>query len=554
MDLLADLTPAQREAVTHVDGPLLVLAGAGSGKTRVITRRVAHLLSQGIAGENILALTFTNKAAGEMRERIEALAPSRGSGSAPSTASAPACCARYAPLVGLDRGFTIYDQADRLRAVKDVDGAARPRRRRRSRPSGSTPPSAGPRTTWSSPAKSCAWQGDDDHVASSPRSTRPTRSGSASRRPSTSTTCSSTSSRSCKEHTDVRAELDARFRYVLVDEYQDTNLAQYAIVRGTLGRPAEPLRDRRPRPVDLRLARGEPQQHPRIRARLSRLQGRASSSGITAAPRTSSSVADHLIRHNRNRKPKALTTENPDGPAGRADHLRRPRPTRPGASPARSSSSVREGEYGYRRRRRLLPGDGPDPRTSSRRSAAAKIPYQVVGGVSFYERQEIKDVLAYLNLMANPKDDVAFGRVVNVPPRGLGQDVARAPDRPTPAAWACRCWRWPGEAASVPGLKDKAAAGLRDFAMLMDELTALRDHAAEEVIRRLLTLSGYHELPRADDQGRGRGPAGERRRAGLGRPRVRPRAPGRLGRRFPGGDQPAPRPSTAGRTTRARSR
>src|SRR3954454_19094108 len=120
MDLLGDLTPAQREAVTHVEGPLLVLAGAGSGKTRVITRRVANLVGQGIAGENVLALTFTNKAAGEMRERIEALVPNSGVW----VGTFHSLCARllrsYAPLVGLDRGYTIYDQADRLRAVKGV--------------------------------------------------------------------------------------------------------------------------------------------------------------------------------------------------------------------------------------------------------------------------------------------------------------------------------------------------------------------------------------------------------------------------------------------------
>src|SRR5436309_12362801 len=120
MDLLADLTPAQREAVTHVDGPLLVLAAAGSGKTRVITRRVAHLLRQGIAGGNILALTFTNKAAGEMRARMESLAPGAGVW----VGTFHSLCARllrsYAPLVGIDRGYTIYDQSDRLRAVKEA--------------------------------------------------------------------------------------------------------------------------------------------------------------------------------------------------------------------------------------------------------------------------------------------------------------------------------------------------------------------------------------------------------------------------------------------------
>src|SRR6059036_177725 len=108
MDLLADLNPQQIEAVTHVDGPLLVLAGAGSGKTRVITRRVAYLIGRGVRGKNVLALTFTNKAAGEMRQRIESLVP----GSEAWVGTFHSLCARllrtYAPLLGLDRAFTIY--------------------------------------------------------------------------------------------------------------------------------------------------------------------------------------------------------------------------------------------------------------------------------------------------------------------------------------------------------------------------------------------------------------------------------------------------------------
>src|SRR5262245_11685567 len=120
MDLMDDLTAAQREAVTHRDGPLLVLAGAGSGKTRVITRRVAYLLAHGIPSEGVLALTFTNKAAGEMRERIQVLVPR----SRVWVGTFHGFCARllrnYAPLVGLEPGFSIYDQNDRVRTLKDV--------------------------------------------------------------------------------------------------------------------------------------------------------------------------------------------------------------------------------------------------------------------------------------------------------------------------------------------------------------------------------------------------------------------------------------------------
>ncbi|MEO6811255.1 MAG: 3'-5' exonuclease, partial [Isosphaeraceae bacterium] len=291
-----------------------------------------------------------------------------------------------------------------------------------------------------------------------------------------------------KDHKEVRAELDARFRYVLVDEYQDTNLAQYAIVRGlsvdhpnicVTGDPDQSIYGWRG--ANLSNILDFEQDYPGCKVvRLE--QNYRSTKNILR-------VADHLIQFNKRRKPKALTTENPDGPpvelttyTTEADEAQ--------AVAGRIAALVREGEYEYRdvaifcRVTALTRGFESALR-------AAQIPYQIVGGVSFYERQEIKDVLAYLNLIANPKDDVGFGRVVNVPPRGLGKTsldhlAARARDLGLPLLAMAR------QGAAVPGLKDKAIRGLRDFAMLMDELNALRDHPAEEVIRRLLDLSGYH--------------------------------------------------------------
>src|SRR5579884_2924515 len=117
-DLLADLTPAQREAVTHMQGPLLILAGAGSGKTRVITRRVAYLLQQGVRPGNILAITFTNKAASEMRQRVEALAPASGVWISTFHSFGARLLRQYADRLQIDRHFTIYDQDDRARIAK----------------------------------------------------------------------------------------------------------------------------------------------------------------------------------------------------------------------------------------------------------------------------------------------------------------------------------------------------------------------------------------------------------------------------------------------------
>ena len=497
MDLLADLTPAQREAVTTIEGPLLVLAGAGSGKTRVITRRIAYMLQKGIKGGNILALTFTNKAAGEMKARVEAIAP----GSGVWLGTFHSLCARllrtYAPLVGLDRSYTIYDQGDRLRAVKEA--MARMKLDELSvTPERVDAAISKAKNDLLSPAALARRGGD--HVAAV--AAQVYAAYQARLKESSAVDFDDLLVHMVailKEHKDVRAQLDARFRYVMVDEYQDTNLAQYAIVRAlstdypnlcVTGDPDQSIYGWRGANLNNILDfekdfRG---------AKVVKLERNYRSTRNILA------VADHLIRHNRRRKPKSLLTENPDGPPVVLTLY----PTE--ADEARGVASkvvelVREGEFAYRDLAVFVRMTALT-RVFEQAFRQAKIPYQVIGGVSYYERQEVKDVLAYLNLLANPKDDVSFNRVVNVPARGIGKTTldhlaTRAETLNLPLLAMAR------EAANVPGIKEKAARSLRDFSLLIDELTDLRDHPAEEVIRKLLELTGYRKALADETDGKG---------------------------------------------------
>ena len=190
MDWLADLTEAQREAVTHIEGPLLILAGAGSGKTRVITRRVAYLLQQGVRPGNILAITFTNKAAGEMRQRVEALVPGSRVWISTFHSLGARLLRQYADRLGLDRNFTIYDQTDRNKLVKTGPGRRRPRQRAASRPKPSPAPSARPRTSCSAPRRYAEQANDFFSQTVAQRLSASTRNGCATPTPWTSTTCS----------------------------------------------------------------------------------------------------------------------------------------------------------------------------------------------------------------------------------------------------------------------------------------------------------------------------------------------------------------------------
>ncbi len=228
-DLLADLTPSQVEAVTHVDGPLLILAGAGSGKTRVITRRVAYLLDQGVHPANILAITFTNKAAGEMRQRVEALVPGSPVWISTFHSLGARLLRTYADRLGLDRNFTIYDQTDRARVVKTALEDA-----------GIAADRFSPESVMSAISKAKnKLLGPERYAATAhdffaktvahvyPAYEKRMRDSSAV----DFDDLLYWPAMALKHDAELRAELDARFRYVLIDEYQDTNQAQYEIAR-----------------------------------------------------------------------------------------------------------------------------------------------------------------------------------------------------------------------------------------------------------------------------------------------------------------------------------
>ena len=497
MDLLADLTDAQREAVTHTAGPLLVLAGAGSGKTRVITRRVARLLSLGVPSDQVLALTFTNKAAGEMRERIEALAPQARVWVGTFHGFCARMLRKYAPLVGIDTDFSIYDQADRLRVVKSVMEVI-----------------GWEEAGWTPERVESAISRAKNELVS-PAALKHRAQDRQGRMLAQvyelyEARLKMTSAVDfddllvhmvviLKEHMDVRAELDRRFKYVLVDEYQDTNLAQYAIVRAlsrdhpnlcVTGDPDQSIYGWRG--ANLSNILEFEKDFPGCRVVTLERNYRSTKNII--------SVADHLIRFNRNRKPKALTTENSIGDPVEFTIYPRESDEAEGIA-ARIAGLVNHGEHGFAdiavfcRVTALT-------RPFEQAFLAAKIPYQIIGGVAFYERQEVKDVVAYLSLLVNPRDDLAFMRVVNVPPRGLGKTSL---EHLTTAARAQQVplLEMARQATKVTALRDKAGRALEEFARMVDELSALRDASAEQGILKLLSRTGYRDYLSAESRDKG---------------------------------------------------
>ena len=416
---LDGLNPEQRRAVEALDGPVLVLAGAGVGKTRVLTTRIAHLIATGRArGHDILAVTFTNKAAREMRERIGVLTgvfdgmPWMGT----FHSIGAKILRRHAELVGLKSNFTILDTDDQLRLLKQILKAADIDDKR-----------------W--PARALAsqidgWKNrglDPAQIPASEAAAFANGAGAAlykayQERLKTLNAADFgdlllESLRLFRENPEILAEYQRRLRYILVDEYQDTNVVQYLWLRllaqnhrnvCCVGDDDQSIYGWRGAEVDniLRFERDFPG------ATVIRLERNYRSTGHILA------VAAGLIAHNKNRLGKTLFTSAEAGF----------KPTVQGVQDSREEARVVGDEIEAAQRAgtsladmAILVRASFQMREFEERFIEIGVPYRVIGGPRFYERAEIRDALAYLRCAAQPDDDLAFERIYNQPRRGLGE-------------------------------------------------------------------------------------------------------------------------------------
>jgi len=511
---LDHLNPPQREAVLHVEGPLVVFAGAGSGKTRVITHRVAHLVGDlGVAPWSILAVTFTNKAAGEMRERLAALVPGAAAGLWVGTFHAT--CARllraHHEAIGLRRDFTIYDAQDQLAMVKRVVGDLRLDPERFSeknvaqRINTAKQEVRGPDQIQAIDPWTRGVQQIYEAYEEAMRRAGALDFGDLIYRLVVA----------LERDDALRRQIAGRFRYVLVDEFQDTNHAQLRLVRAlcavhrnlcVVGDDDQSIY--RWRGADRRNILDFRRDFPE--AQVIKLEQNYRSTGSILR------AAFGVIRHNVDREPKELWTDNPEGER---------------VLSVQNVDEREEARMVVRGVRELLAGGQSlsemavlyrvhaQSRVVEETLRGANLAYRIVGGTRFYDRAEVKDVLAYLRLCQNLDDDVSLLRVLNRPTRGIGKTTV---DRMLEHAARRGMGLWPvvSEPEAVEGLRGAAAKKVRAFAELVaglrelasppppqdDGQLSLLGGAVErdgvplvEVGRAVLERTGYLEMLRAED-------------------------------------------------------
>ncbi len=488
VDNLSGLTESQRAAVVHRDGPMLVLAGPGSGKTRVITHRVARLIAEGVPPQAILALTFTNKAAEEMRTRLQAMNVSPGA----TLCTFHSLCVRllreFAGRAGLPPGFSIYDQSDQKTVIADIlkDKHLDPRDflpGRVLRQIGVlknhlvTPEQAAARNLIDLPA---AILGE---LAAAYR-TRLETVGALDFDDLLVRTA-----RLLEDDAELTERLGRRYCYLLVDEYQDTNACQYRIARAlsrshdnlfVTGDPDQSIYGWRGADIENILAfeRDFPS------APVVRLEENFRSSPQVLR------LADEIIKVNARRKAKRLIARKPEGAPPRLYRFADEREEARGvAAWVRAMHEDRGIEF---RRIAVFYRTNAMSRVLEESLIQAAVPYQIVKGVEFFHRREVKDMLAYLRLLLNPSDEVSLLRIVNRPARGMGETSVQKIVTHARAAGA-NLWTVMKDAAGVPGLAPAAVLRMAKFVALIEELRTRLDRPVAEIAREVYLRSGLKD-------------------------------------------------------------
>jgi DNA helicase-2/ATP-dependent DNA helicase PcrA len=507
MDFLSGLNPQQREAVVETEGPLLILAGAGSGKTRVITYRIAYLIAErGVAPYNILAVTFTNKAAQEMRDRIEQLLKGQNLTSAPLVSTFHSLCVRIlrqnieAGGFGYTRSFTIYDQDDSVRLVKAcIKDLGYDDKQMGQRMVQGAISAAKNRGEDAASYKARVEYGDEKRAAIA-RVFQLYEERLVNNNALDFDDLMIKTVQLLRRVPEIREKYNDKFRYILVDEYQDTNTLQFALIRFLTEKQQnicvvgdEDQSVYKWRGADITNILNFEQHYPNAKAiRLE--QNYRSTQNIL-------DTAGAVVKNNTERKGKTLWTANPAGEriryyqafdaeaearfvAAKIEEHRRFEPGLRAAVLYRTNAQSRVFEESLRR---------------------AGIAYNIVGGFSFYERAEVRDIISYLKLALNPHDSIAFQRVINSPPRGIGKQTL---DELARRAKDYGVSHW--ETLSIiteqgQGFSPRAIAALKNFRQVVTGLVqatgaaAASDTPVSDVVKAAILDTGYADALKAEN-------------------------------------------------------
>ncbi len=492
---LSSLNPPQREAVVTTEGPLLVLAGAGSGKTRVLTHRVAHLIDQGTAPWSILAITFTNKAAKEMKDRIERLVGESADDIWVSTFHS--CCARILrrdiEKLGYQRSFSIYDDDDQMGLVKalvkelNLNDKMYPAREIKTIISDAKNKLLTPREWLREAGDDFRNQKIHDVFARYEKRLKESNALDFDDLLMKTMTL-------LTEHAPVLEYYRRKFNYILVDEYQDTNLAQYELVRLLAGEKRNVCvvgDDDQSiygwRGADIRNILEFEKDFPGCKV-IKLEQNYRSTGNILDA-------ANQVIAHNAGRKEKALWTDRGEGEKIRVYTAEDERDEAAFVCAQLENIRRRGGRIGDAA---ILYRTNAQSRVVEEALVRVGVPYRVYGGMKFYERKEVKDLIAYLRAVVNPSDDMAIRRIINEPRRGIGDstvqtltDYAQSEGMPLSSAVLL--------AEDAP-ISSRARGPVMKFALLLEDLNEARETMQPDMfLRHVIDTTGYEEQFKQND-------------------------------------------------------